>query len=238
VEGLSRDQYAPEVAEAGIKGDYLAASKSFKGFDPARYGAPKGTQSLEGFLFPATYPLTPGETAEQLVSQQLDAFRANLKKIDLSYAKRKGNLTPYDVLIIASMIEREVVKNKERPLVAAVIWNRLGADEPLAIDATTRYEFKNYTEPITKEQLASDSPYNTRNHAGLPPTPIGNPGLASIKAAANPARVNFRFYVVDPNSCNGHSFTARLAEFEKLVAEYNAAREANDGQAPSTCPNP
>jgi uncharacterized YceG family protein len=233
-EGFSREQNVQTIADAGVTGDYLAASTSSKGFDPAKYGAPKEPASLEGFLFPATYSLYGGETAKDLVNEQLRYFKLNLKQVDLSYAKKK-NLTPYDVLIIASMIDREVVKPKERPLVAAVIYNRLSRGEPLGIDATTRYEYNSWTKAITQAQLDKATPYNTRLNVGLPPTPIGNPGLAAIEAAANPAKVDYLFYVVDPNSCNGHSFTANEAEFNKLVAEYNKAREAAGGQAPSTC---
>lgn len=232
-EGLPRSQVAPIVADVGVQGDYEEATKSFQGFDPAKYGA-KNPPSLEGFLFPATYELEPGSTVEDLVFQQLDAFRQNFAGVDMNYAKKK-NLTPYDVLTIASMIDREVVVAKERPLVAAVIYNRLRIGEPLGIDATTRYEYDNYVNPLTSDQLESDTPYNTRLNAGLPPTPIGNPGLASIKAAARPANVDYLYYVVDPNGCGTHSFTSSAAEFDRLVAEYNAARDAAGGQAPSNC---
>ena len=232
-EGLPRSQVAPIVSDVGISGDYEAATKSFKGFDPARYGA-KDPPNLEGFLFPATYELQPQSTVDDLVFQQLDAFRRNFSSVDLSYAKKK-NLTPYDVLIIASMIDREVVVARERPLVAAVIYNRLKRGEPLGIDATTRYEYENFTEPLTSDQLESNTPYNTRLNAGLPPTPIGNPGLAAIEAAARPAKVSYLYYVVDPNGCGSHSFTDSAAEFNRLVEEYNSARSAAGGKAPSKC---
>ena len=108
--------------------------------------------------------------------------------MNLSYAKSK-NLTPYDVLKIASMIEKETVAPKERKLVAAVIYNRLRNRMPLGIDATIRYGLDiPGTKSLTKAAIASDSPYNSRRFPGLPPTPIANPGLASIKAAAHPAK--------------------------------------------------
>jgi UPF0755 protein len=230
-EGESRDQIAPQVKEIGIDGDYLAASKSFQGFDPAKYGA-KNPSSLEGFLFPATYQLDRGSDVNALVSQQLDAFQQNLAGVNMKYAQTK-NLTPYDVLTVASMIDKEVAVDKERPLVAAVIYNRLHKGMPLAIDATTRYEFHNYTNELTQSQLASPSPYNTRIHSGLPPTPIGNPGLASIKAAARPANVNYLYYVVKPGTCE-HNFTASAAEFNKFAAEYQQALQAQGG-SPTSC---
>ncbi len=221
-EGEARDQIAPQAKDLGLSGDYLAATESFKGFDPNKYGA-KNPKSLEGFLFPATYQLDPGSSVDQLVSQQLQGFQQNFAGVNMSYAKSK-NLTVYDVLTIASMIDKEVQVPSERPLVAAVIYNRLHRSMPLGIDATTRYQFHNYTGEITQSQLNSHSPYNTRINAGLPPTPIGNPGLDAIKAAAQPAKVNYLYYVLRANGNGRHCFTASGSEFNQLVAAYNAAR--------------
>jgi UPF0755 protein len=226
-EGEDRTQIAATVKDLGLDGDYLAASKTSKGFDPNNYGA-TNPKSLEGFLFPATYELDPGTNVDQLVSEQLGAFRQNIAGVDMSYAKSK-NLTIYDVLIIASMVDKEVQVASERPLVAAVIYNRLHRGMPLGIDATTRYQFHNYTGDITASQLESPSPYNTRINAGLTPTPIGNPGLDSIKAAAQPAKVNYLYYVLRANGNGHHCFTASGSDFNQLVAAYNA------GRAPANC---
>jgi uncharacterized YceG family protein len=215
------------VKDLGLSGDYLAATKSFKGFDPNKYGA-KNPKSLEGFLFPATYQLDPGASVDQLVSEQIQAFQQNIAGVNLSYAKSK-NLTVYDILTIASMIDKEVQIPSERALVAAVIYNRLHRGMPLGIDATTRYEFHNYTGDITASQLQSPSPYNTRINAGLTPTPIGNPGLDAIKAAAQPAKVPYLYYVLKANGNGHHCFTASGSEFNQLVAAYNA------GRAPANC---
>jgi len=172
---------------------------------------PKGT-SLEGFLYPATYDFTKLTTTKQLVADQLDAFRENWSQVDLKYAKSK-NLTPYDVLIIASMIEKEVQVPKERSLVAAVIYNRLHLDMPLGIDATIRYGLNiPPTKAILQSQLDTPSPYNTRCCPGLPPTPIGNPGIASMQAAAHPAKVDY-LYFVRKADCKSHFFTASLRAF-------------------------
>jgi UPF0755 protein len=231
-EGYSREQIAKLAADAGVEGDYKKASAKAKGFDPAKYGGP-GSGDLEGFLFPATYELEPGSTAADLVDQQLAAFEDNIKQVDLGYAKSK-NLDVYDVLTIASMIDREVQVPRERELVSAVIYNRLSAGEPLGIDATIRYATGNFDKPLTESELAIDSPYNTRLNAGLPPTPIGNPGLASIKAAAKPAKVDYRFYVVKPGTCGEHVFTASEAEFEQAADRYQEALEA-EGGSPTEC---
>ena len=120
-----------------------------------------------------------------LVTQQLAAFKDNLAEIDLRPAKKK-NLTAYDVVTIASMIEREAQVPRERRLIAAVIYNRLHQGMPLGIDATIRFATHNWTRPLRVSDLNRDGPYNTRLRRGLPPTPIGNPGLASLKAAAQP----------------------------------------------------
>jgi UPF0755 protein len=219
-EGEDRTQIAATIKDLGLSGDYLEASKSFKGFDPNKYGA-KDPKSLEGFLFPATYELDPGSSVDQLVSKQLQGFEQNFAGVDMSYAKSK-NLTVYDVLTIASMIDKEVQIPSERPLVAAVIYNRLHRGMPLQIDATTRFEFHNYTGDITESQLQSGSPFNTRINAGLPPTPIGNPGLDAIKAAAQPAKVDYLYYVLNGNNTGHHCFTASGSEFNQLVAAYNS----------------
>jgi peptidoglycan lytic transglycosylase G len=226
-EGEDRNQIAPQVKDLGLTGDYLAATKNFKGFDPNRYGA-QDPKSLEGFLFPATYEVDPGASVDQLVSEQLQAFRQNIGGVDMSYAKSK-NLSVYDVLTIASMIDKEVMVPSERALVAAVIYNRLQRGMPLGIDATTRYEFHNYTGEITASQLKSPSAFNTRLNAGLTPTPIGNPGLDAIQAAAHPAKVDYLYYVLEANGGGQHCFTGSGAEFNQLVAAYNA------GRAPASC---
>jgi len=172
---------------------------------------------LEGFLFPATYEFTADTTSRVLVRNQLAAFERAWDEIDLRYA-RSRNLTPYDVLIIASMIEEEVRVPRERALVAAVIYNRLRLDMPLGIDATIRYGLGvPNTESLRESQLADPTPYNTRIHAGLPPTPITNPGLAAMQAAARPANVDYLFFVRKPD-CKSHYFTADEDEFYARLA--------------------
>jgi UPF0755 protein len=138
------------------------------------------------------------------------------------------------VLIIASMVEREVQVPSERRLVAEVIYNRLASGEPLAIDATIRYATGNYDEQLTDSELEIDSPYNTRLVAGLPPTPIGNPGLDAIEAAANPGRRNNRFFVVKPGTCGEHFFTNSEQEFTQAADRYQRALE-REGGSPTEC---
>ncbi len=199
------------------KSGYLAASGA--AVPPAEFRKDWKLSSSEGFLFPATYEFTKLTSSERLVRDQLRAFRRSWRKVDLRYARSK-NLTPYDVLIIASMIEKETVVAAERRLVAAVIYNRLRNRMPLGIDATIRYgRDVPGTEPLKQSDLESDDPYNTRLRLGLPPTPIANPGLASMRAAANPARVDYLYFVRKGES-NRHFFTASEAEFCQKSLEY------------------
>ena len=186
---------------------------------PGQFAEDGKARNLEGFLFPATYDFTAKTTTRQLVEKQLTAFRKAWKQVDVAYAKSK-NLTPYDVLIIASMVEKETIAPEERPLVAAVIYNRLKAGMPLGIDATIRYGLDvPGTEPLRQSHLSSDSPYNTRNRQGLPPTPIANPGLASLQAAAHPADKKYLYFVRKPDKVH-HFFTADESEFFAKACEY------------------
>ena len=219
-EGFTRAQMADRVAAVAriahrernvwpklSRASYLAAStpRVVPGF-----GAQK--RPLEGFLFPATYDFLARTTSRQLVDAQLQAFRRNWKQLDLSYATSK-NLTPYDVLIIASMVEREAQVPDERAKIAAVIYNRLHAGMTLGIDATIRYGLNvPPTASLTKSELQSGNPYNTRRHPGLPPTPIANPGLAALEAAAHPAKVDYLYFVRKPDHRH-HYFTNDYNDF-------------------------
>ncbi len=174
---------------------------------------------LEGFLFPATYDFLAATTAKQLVHSQIQAFCRNWRKLGLAYASSK-NLTPYDVVKIGSMIEREAAVPAERPLVAAVIYNRLHDRMQLGIDATLRYGLHiPPTQSITESELQSGNPYNTRRFFGLPPTPIANPGLAALEAAAHPARVDYLYFVRKPDHLHDF-FTASATAFDQYLATH------------------
>jgi uncharacterized YceG family protein len=234
-EGYTRAQIAGRAKAAGLRGDYMVASRPTKGFNAQMYGAHSDVHSLEGFLFPATYFDFPHADVSHLVAQQLQAFQQNFDQLDFGRASA-AHLSRYDVLIIASMIEREAEVPGDRALVSAVIYNRLKDGMPLGIDATLRYILNDYTHPLTDSQLALDSPYNTRIHRGLPPTPISNPGVAAMVAAADPAHVSYLYYVDKPNTCGKLAFASTNAEFQTEVNAYNAARDANGGRNPTKCP--
>jgi peptidoglycan lytic transglycosylase G len=232
-EGYSRPQAAQLVEEIGLKGDYTRETIRSRYLDPAQYGA-KDAQNLEGFLFPDTFEMKPNAPAADLVQLQLEDFKRRIGGVDMRYARSK-NLTTYDVLIIASLIEDEAGVPSQRKQVAAVVYNRLREGIPLGIDATIRFATGNYTRPLTESELAVDSPYNTRLNAGLPPGPINSPGLDAIEAAAHPAKSDYLYYVNEPGTCGELAFSETNAEFEADVARYNAARAAAGGNEPDTC---
>jgi UPF0755 protein len=227
-EGFTRAQMAQrvqDVAKIAVRESHGKVKLSGKAYVAATrkpvliqgFGAKR--LPLEGFLFPDTYDFDRLSTAGQLAQEQLQEFDSKWSTVNLAYAKSK-NLTPYDVLTIASMVEGEAQVPSERPLIAAVIYNRLHANMPLQIDATTRYGLHiPPTQSLTSAELNSDNPYNTRNRTGLPPTPINNPGLAAIEAAARPAHVDYLYFVRKPDHKH-HYFTSNYQDFLQHEAAY------------------
>jgi UPF0755 protein len=232
-EGQSRPITAKLVKEDGIKGSYMKATKKSKILDPAEYGG-KGAKDLEGFLFPDTWQFNTKKPVKNLVALQLQDFKKEIKKVNMKYAESK-NLTVFDVVTIASIIEREAGVAKQRKVVASVIYNRLHEGMTLGMDSTIRFATGNYEKPLTQSELESESPYNTRTNAGLPPGPINSPGLEAIQAAAHPAKTKYLFFVNNPNSCNELAFAKTEEEFLEDEAKYTKAREKNGGNQPSTC---
>jgi len=181
-----------------------------------RSGAP-----LEGFLFPATYEVSPSISPRRFVELQLDAFRSAMARVDLAHAAAK-NLTDYDVVIIGSLIARGIEASAERPLAGAVIWNRLYLRMRLQIDASVQYVLPTCKPVLSYRDLHVVSPYNTYRHGGLPPTPIANPGLSSLRAAAHPAGVDYLFSVARGDGSGRHYFSASYAQF---LADKARARQ-------------
>jgi len=215
-EGYTLRQTAERVQEVtGIPVDEFLQVASSGEFEVSLLPPERG-HDLEGFLFPKTYDL-PGEvTAAQVIEAMLQQFERETARLDWSRAEKLG-VTPYQILIIASMIEREAVLDEERPLVAAVIYNRLRLNMPLQIDATVQYALPEWKETLTYEDLKTPSPYNTYLHRGLPPGPICSPGLASIRAALEPAGVDYLYYVAVGEG--RHFFTSDYQEFLKAKEE-------------------
>ncbi len=219
IEGLAVRDIVRKVGKVGIAGAGYAAAATHATPPTGFLGPGERAATIEGFLFPATYDVPQPSTGANLVAQQLKAFSAAFKGVDLSYATSR-KLTAYDVLKIASMIEREAVAPADRATIAAVIYNRLKARMPLGIDSTIEYASGHWTTP-TAPELRLVSPFNSRTHRGLPPTPICNPGLASLEAAAHPAKVSYLyFYAIPGNKAGKMFFATDYATFLAFIAKH------------------
>jgi UPF0755 protein len=180
--------------------------------------APAGQSSLEGLLFPETYRVEARSSELSVLQQMTAQLDQVLDELNVASAQARFNLTPYEILVVASLIEEETRVDAERPKVARVIYNRLRNGIPLGIDATSRYEAELAGRDREDVDFESDSPYNTRRIAGLPPTPIASPGRASIEAALNPVDGPWIYYVLADDEGN-HFFTDSAQEFERAKAE-------------------
>jgi UPF0755 protein len=176
---------------------------------------PEGTDTVEGFLFPKTYEFPPDAGVDQVINRLLVQFETEAASLDWSRANEL-RLSPYEVVIVASLIEREAWVDDDRDKVSAVIHNRLAEGMPLQIDATVQYALPEENRELTFEDYEVDSPYNTYLHPGLPPTPIASPGLASLRAALDPADADYLYFVVVDPETGEHAFAETYEEFLSL----------------------
>ena len=182
---------------------------------------PPGTTNWEGLLFPDTYEFSDDATATQILQTLADQMSDVLDELGYERAETLRGRSAYEVLTIASMIERETgAPEEERGQISRVIYNRLDDGEPLGIDATILYGLGRDAGELTRSDLEADTPYNTRERAGLPPTPIGSPGRASLQAAIDPPAGEWRYYVLVANDPPSHLFTDSYDEF--LAAKEEA----------------
>ena len=183
---------------------------------------PEGVTSSEGILFPETYLVEADATGLAVLEQMVAELDATMAELQVDTAQAEFNLTPYEILITASLIEEETKVPEERAKVARVIYNRLKQGIPLGIDATSRYEAEVIRGDRDKIDFTSLSPYNTRKVKGLPPTPIASPGRASIEAALHPADGPWIYYVLRDQQGH-HTFTDSAAEFSKAKQKCHDA---------------
>lgn len=177
--------------------------------------------NLEGYLYPDTYDVPKGATAREIVQMMLDNFHARVfVPVSSEAAGYPGGLTA--AVTLASLVEREAEVDADRPLIAAVYANRLKIGQRLECDATVQYALPEHKKRLFDRDLRVNSPYNTYRHAGLPPTPIANPGLPSIKAALKPASVPFLYYVAGPDG--QHVFSKTFSEHQGAIARVRATR--------------
>jgi UPF0755 protein len=183
---------------------------------------PADQTSNEGILFPETYSVEPEATPLEVLQMMVGQLDATMTELQVESAQERFNLTPYEILIVASLIEEETKVAEERPMVARVIYNRMRQGIALGIDATSRYEAEIEGRDRGDIDFTSDSPYNTRRVRGLPPTPIASPGRASIEAALNPADGPWIYYVLE-DAEGHHVFTDSDSEFLAAKRRCEAA---------------
>jgi UPF0755 protein len=220
-EGANIFDIAARVEQAGLgtRQDFLLAAVQqtplIADLDPR-------AASLEGYLFPDTYRLSPSVTAAQIAAAMVKRFRQAAGQLGLNQNVRQ-------IVTLASIVERETAVDAERPLVASVFVNRLDKKIPLRTDPAVIYGLEltgRWRGAIYASDLTRDTPYNTYLHAGLPPGPIANPGLHSLRAAMDPARTNYLYFVAAGVDAQGHSlFASTLDEHNRNVAEYRAAQK-------------
>lgn len=215
-EGLTAKQMAARIGASGVgvtADQYLAAQQNDTFNEPFLQGRPAGA-GLEGYLFPDTYDIAKGTAAHQIVQMQLDDFARRAGPLLQSAPK---GMTPYQVVVVASIIEREARFDDDRPKIAGAIANRLAAGMPLQVDATVQYGLGITREP-TPDEFKVDTPYNTYLHGGLTPTPIANPGLSSLQAAVHPEKNNFLYWVAD--GCGHNHYATTEQQHEQQNAQY------------------
>ncbi len=184
---------------------------------------PEGNTNLEGMLFPDTYEFADDATAQQILQTLADEMTERLDELGYERAETLQGRPAYDLVNTASLVERETGSPpEERGKIARVIYNRLDAEEPLGIDAPILYGLGRTSGELTQSELETDGPYNTRLRTGLPPTPIGMPGLASLEAAIATPEGNWRYYVLTSNDPPAHFFTDSYQEFLEAKDEAQA----------------
>ncbi|MEC0182899.1 endolytic transglycosylase MltG [Paenibacillus peoriae] len=218
-EGYTIRQMADKLQKEGLadRAQFLQLANEPSAFDVSLVrDIPKQAglrYALEGYLFPETYELKKGSTTKDIVQAMLEQTQKRLDTLpDLDAKLKQRGETLHQLLSVASLVEREVVVDDERPLVAGVIYNRLKQDKKLEIDATVQYMLDKQKERLYFKDLAVDSPYNTYLHPGLPPGPIASPSLKSVVAALQPAATDYLFYVTKKDGTHEHLFAATYKE--------------------------
>ncbi len=221
-EGYSLRQTFLLLEEKGVANydDLMNAAATYK-FNYDFLDDLESTESnrLEGFLFPDTYEFYVGMQPSSAINKFLENFHYRMTAELMNRMQERGQ-NIHDVITIASMIEKEAANDNERATIASVIYNRMRANMPLGIDATTLYLYPDHEGAPTASMLEEDTPYNTRLYTGLPPTPICNPGLMSIRAALYPENTNFYYYALDSET-GLHKFFVNAYEFNNFVATQN-----------------
>lgn len=224
-EGYTVEQVAAKLEEQKLT-DAAAFIKlaDTAAFPDATFPEPPPTDAalkhrLEGYLFPETYEMKKSSTPEEMLDRMASEWKRKLAELPAGWEEKmkQQGMNFHQLLTVASLIEKEVAVNEERPLVASVIFNRLRIKQPLQIDATVLYALKEPKERLMEADLRTESPYNTYLHPGLPPGPIASPGLASVKAALEPVDSNFYYYVTKKDGSRKHLFAETYDQHLKNI---------------------
>ena len=227
-EGFTAEQIADRLAKAGYvdKTKFLQALRDPSAFTGSVWAKlipndPKMKYPLEGYLFPETYQMKRGSSETDIINRMLAELDVKLNQLpdDWQTTMQQRGLTLHQVLTIASLVEREVAVDDERPIVASVIENRLAKKMPLQVDATVQYALGQTKAQLTEQDLKVASPYNTYLHAGLPPGPIASPSLKSIEAALYPADTDYLYYVTKKDGSKRHLFATTLKQHNRNIQE-------------------
>jgi len=227
LEGWRLEEAADAFAAQGIpRADFISQAR-VRNFEFAFLDALPGNASLEGYLYPARYPVRKDDTATDVITSLLEGFDSNVPA-DLSAQAEETGLSLHDVVTLASIIEREAVVPEERPIMAQVFLRRLREGIPLGADPTVQYAVAAdpdsisangyWKRELTRADLEIDSPYNTYAESGLPPGPISNPRLDSMLAVVNPANTNYLYFVAKPDG--SHAFASTLEEHQQNIEQY------------------
>jgi UPF0755 protein len=219
-EGLNLKEIAARVGTLpGRTADrFLALASS--GTVHSRY-QPAGSNDLEGFLMPETYFIDRKDDEARILNRMVTAFDDTASQLDIAGGAAKLGVTPDQVVVVASLVEREARVDEDRGKIARVIYNRLAKKMPLQIDATVQFALGEQKARLLNKDLEINSPYNTYKVNGLPPGAIAAPGRESLEAALNPTPGNWIYYVIA--DANGrHNFAETSAQFEKFKAEAKA----------------
>jgi UPF0755 protein len=221
--------------DALVKGTKIKRSAFEKALDkPKALGLPKYAKNRpEGFLFPDTYELTADATATSTLRQMVNQYKAVTREIEFEAAAKRLKLSPYELLTVASIIEREVNREEYRAKVARVIYNRLDKGMKLKMDSTVAYAENLKTTTTTKKDRASKSKYNTYRYKGLPPGPIAAPGKAALEAAANPEKGKWLYFVTVNLDTGETKFADNAADFEKIRQEFVSWCRSHPGRCES-----
>ena len=221
-EGLTLEQTARVVEEeGGIPADEFetAAGRTDYGYD---FLEDPDIRTTEGFLFPKKYEFERGDDAAHIVDRFLRQYLLEKDGLDFAEAQDRFNLTEYELVTVASLVEKESANPEERPLIASVIYNRIRSGMPLQVDATVQYALGKAKEDLKLDDLDVESPYNTYENTGLPPGPISSPSRESLQAALEPAETDYLYYVLEASG-DEHFFTDDYDEF--LEAKDQAENE-------------